>query len=375
MSIYTTPLQFGYFLSLLLALIFLWRAKKEERLSDRFLAALMLILALELQDYTFGFAGINFLWEELNGFPRGVALLYGPVLYFYLRSQTNRQFAFKAKHLWHFLPWACFFAFELAIFLSGPATVARFQAGMYFEAYLLVQTLATWLSYAFYFTKSIRLYRAYRRYALEQFSDQAEVDLRWFKNFLALMIAWVVCRSLMGLGDYIFDWSFYQEWWWNLFLVVAATYAGLHGLIQKQPPALAFQPRVQKAPPPDIALERHKGVVASLEKAMQQERYYLDPELNLKQLAKQTGLNPAELSAALNQSGQGNFNDFVNGWRCAHFIEAFKKGQGQKLTILALALDSGFNSKATFNRAFRKHTGCSPREYFANQKSAPQVAE
>ena len=62
--------------------VFLVRGYREGRLSDTLLGWLMFILAMELQDYTFGFAGINILWDELNGFPRGVSFLFGPVVYF-----------------------------------------------------------------------------------------------------------------------------------------------------------------------------------------------------------------------------------------------------------------------------------------------------
>ena len=95
MSFYTTPLQFGYFFSLLIWLLLLIRGYREQRLSDRMLGWIMFILAMELQDYTFGFAGINFLWSELNGFPRSVSLLFGPMVYFYFLAQTNRSFQLK----------------------------------------------------------------------------------------------------------------------------------------------------------------------------------------------------------------------------------------------------------------------------------------
>ena len=79
MSLYTTPLQIGYFFSLLMWVVFLIRGYREQRLSDKLLGWIMFVLAMELQDYTFGFAGINILWNELNGFPRGVQLRSWPI--------------------------------------------------------------------------------------------------------------------------------------------------------------------------------------------------------------------------------------------------------------------------------------------------------
>ena len=99
MSIYTTPLQFAYFLGLLFFVLLLLRGFKEERLSDKLLAVVLYLLAMEIQDYTFGFSGINILWEELNGFPRHFSLAFPPTVYFYLKAQINREFKFQTKEI------------------------------------------------------------------------------------------------------------------------------------------------------------------------------------------------------------------------------------------------------------------------------------
>ena len=58
-----------------------------------------------------------------------------------------------------------------------------------------------------------------------------------------------------------------------------------------------------------------------------------------------------------------NFNDFVNEKRAEAVITKLKKGEHVENTLLGIALDCGFNSKTTFNRAFKKHTGASPKQY------------
>ena len=58
-----------------------------------------------------------------------------------------------------------------------------------------------------------------------------------------------------------------------------------------------------------------------------------------------------------------NFNDFINNYRVEDVKKAFDKGEHKKTTLLGIAFDCGFNSKATFNRAFKKNTGISPKEY------------
>jgi len=58
-----------------------------------------------------------------------------------------------------------------------------------------------------------------------------------------------------------------------------------------------------------------------------------------------------------------NFNDFINNYRIEAVKTMFLNEEHKKSTLLGIAYDCGFNSKATFNRAFKKHTSCTPKEY------------
>lgn len=69
------------------------------------------------------------------------------------------------------------------------------------------------------------------------------------------------------------------------------------------------------------------------------------------------------MSQIVNQGFNVNFNDYVNSLRIAALIQQLKAGEHHTRTLLALALDCGFNSKSTFNRAFKKLTGLTPLEY------------
>ena len=103
---------------------------------------------------------------------------------------------------------------------------------------------------------------------------------------------------------------------------------------------------------------------------MQGQQAYLDPDLNLPQLASALGWNRNKLSEVVNSGFRQNFNDFVNTYRIAHFKELLRAGHHKQHSFLGLALDSGFNSKATFNRVFRRQTGISPSEFLSSLSNA-----
>jgi len=100
-----------------------------------------------------------------------------------------------------------------------------------------------------------------------------------------------------------------------------------------------------------------------LEIAMLQEKLYRNPELTLSELAAHLGTNPSFLSKIINRIFEKNFNDFVNQYRVMEVKAQLSNPEFAHLTIMSLAYDAGFNSKATFNRAFKKFTGDSPKTY------------
>jgi AraC-like DNA-binding protein len=85
-------------------------------------------------------------------------------------------------------------------------------------------------------------------------------------------------------------------------------------------------------------------------------------------LAQATGSNTALISKVINKGFNQNFNDLVNTLRIDAFKAKVAAGESSKSTLLGLALDCGFNSKATFNRAFKKQTGQTPKEYLMLMK-------
>ncbi|MFY0671990.1 MAG: AraC family transcriptional regulator [Bacteroidia bacterium] len=388
MSIYTTPLQFGYFFSLVLWLVLLVRGYQNQRLSDKLLGWIMFLLAMEMQDYTFGFAGINILWNELNGFPRGVSLLFGPLVYLYFKAQVNRSFNLTRKELIHFLLYGFAFFYEFVFFIQGADAVEWLQNSTLHLVMGYVNLVAMYASYTFYFYKCLVIYKEYRLWSENQFSDTEVIGFAWFRNFVYTMIFWIAFRGIMNIVDAFGNLDFYQDWWWNLALVAVSIYIGLTGISQKQPAKIGFSeisPNKSESTSTDKVniiiskprehetLGEEQRIAQKLEQLMTAQKLYLQPELSLSELARQLKVSTTLLSASINQVMQMNFNDYINSLRIDEFIRLYKNDSAKQYTLLSLALDSGFNSKPTFNRAFKKLKGTSPKAYFENESSAKPI--
>jgi len=378
MSIYQTPLQFGYFLALLFAVLLWLRGWQEERLSDKLLGWILFFLAMEIQDYTFGFSGINILWEKFEGFPRYFHLAFAPTIYFYLKAQINRDFRFKTSHLRHYLFYAIYFSVNIVVFLQGKKAVNTFRTSelSYWLGWL--ETLAIWGSYIYYFYQSLRLYKEYRRWAETQFSDTETISFVWLRNFIYLIIAGEVFKFGWSIADRALgDLPFEQDWWWHLLTVMIICYVGIKGYAQHQPTKLVFteQKSEIKAIPlknepltptnsfPTVPNTDYSEWKPKIEQLFKEQKLYLEPELSLSDLATKLKTNTSVLSAAINQNFGKNFNDFVNEYRVEEVKRQLKDPAYTHLSLLGVALECGFNSKSTFNRAFRKFTGQSPKEF------------
>lgn len=356
MSIYTTPLQFGYFLALAMALRFWVRSYQESRQSDFFMGLLMLLLALEIQDYTFGFAGINILWNELNGIYRNVRLLLWPTLYFYILSQTNTTFKFKLKNGYHYLPWLIVFSVNLYFFIQGKFAVQSFQEEANASWWGSIPRVLTIVSLAYYGYHIRKVFLKYKKWSQNQFSNTDIVSFEWFRNMLYALLIGFSFQFIMITVSNSYDLDFYQDWWWNLALVLVIFYLGVEGYSQFQPAQILMTAHDKVLKDKKIDQE----LVKRLNALIQKEKPFLNPDLTLKELANKLSTNSSELSNTINQTFQKNFNDYINDLRIEEFVTLNKLDENKTFTLEALAYDSGFNSKSTFNRAFKKLRGDAP---------------
>jgi TolB-like protein/AraC-like DNA-binding protein len=105
-----------------------------------------------------------------------------------------------------------------------------------------------------------------------------------------------------------------------------------------------------------------------LNKLMEEEKIFLDPELSLRSLAEHMNLPTNYMSQLLNEGFDQNFSVYINRFRLKHFISRLENDPPHHLTLMTLAYDSGFNSKTVFNTFFKKELGITPKAYWKQLK-------
>ncbi|MGF7217805.1 AraC-like DNA-binding protein/putative flippase GtrA [Spirosoma lacussanchae] len=399
---YSTPLLFGFVQGWVYAILLWIRGRREERLSDILLGWVLIGCSLNIWEYMLGFGGIEVLWRELEFFPRTLGYLFPVLCYFYLKSQTNAEFRFSRRDIWHAVPFLLFVVYHVSVFAMGPAFVSEWQKTVHYPYYVETAEFVIGIGIdILYLYWALQLYRQYQSWIRNQFSEIDTISFRWFRNFMIAMAVTSLFGLIMTLISLAFNLNFWQDWWDELAGVALIYYVSIEGYAQVQvarrltfrnepvpvqaPDAVLVaadtMPMVVSTPaseapdtteartapllPPDLS-ER----LTNLLNYMATEKPYLDPDLSLADLARRLHTNPVLLSQVINTGTGKNFNDFINEYRVDEFKRQVHDPATMHLSFLGLALNCGFNSKATFNRAFRKFTGTSPGEFLNELKKA-----
>ncbi len=379
-----------------------------ETRSDKWLSLFLLLCIFYITPWMIGFAG----WYDTQPYrdilfyvPFQHLYFIGPVIFFYVQSLLNPSFGFRKKEWLHLLPGILYLLFSIVMFVTDKLVLKKY----YFLANGADPDFDTWyqmtgfISMLLYFFLSLRYYSLYKKLMVQVISYADVVMFRWIKNFLLAFLLMLIVRIGFDIRNFIIGSTYESSWWYFLAFALIFYYIAITGYANSIETKIAFQPNLLAYRPAlllnynssnkNIDTETEEAEVINIESVspagesgtteevkgwkeklsylMQSGKAYEDPELSLAQVAKQLQSNPAFISRMVNQGFGINFNDFVNQFRIGVVKEMLNKGEHKKQTLLGIAFECGFNSKATFNRAFKKATGLSPKDWIDKKLSNP----
>lgn len=127
--------------------------------------------------------------------------------------------------------------------------------------------------------------------------------------------------------------------------------------------------QLRVAPPKALMSDAEIDMVIEIfGKGMMEEKWFLNPSLSLRELAENVNVSSNKLSWLLNERIGQNFNEYINSFRLENFKEIALNSANNHLTLLALAYESGFNSKSVFNAFFKKIEGMTPKAWLRSNQ-------
>lgn len=345
-------------IQMLLLSVALWHPLLN-RAANRTLAWLLIVLVGVVTPYTIGFAGFYDRYPWLSFAPFAVPLAIGPLLYGYAHAIAygRRPASFRT----HLSPALAQFAYQATLF-PLPLSVKNHWDAIASPIVAPLFTLAFIVSLAGYGLASLGILRRYRAALAQHRSDDDRLSVRWLgRAVIALLLLLAVSLLYASWDAFIAPLDYFGDMGRYLVIAAIGCYLGIEGWRHA---SLPLAPVPRSAPPVvDVsAPARDWGAEGrAWEVRIREEQWHRDPELSLSSTARLLGTNTTHLSRALNEGLGVNFSTFVAGLRCEDVAAALRAGS--RAELLTLALDAGFGSKATFNRAFRARFGQSPSDY------------
>jgi len=285
--------------------------------------------------------------------------------------------------VWHFLPVVLYVIYRLFIFIydSGQPGFSENQNGILMKRWAMgavgsftgfFNTIQQLLYLAF----SLQLYFVYSKRIKNFFSNTFRLQLNWLRNFLFIYTFLFLYGALQDVVNIsIVELTWIEKWWYQFFSALAVIYIGIKGFFTDTTTlnGLDFNrrenfPNNKIKDMTNLAMKGKASLPTETERQrvmdyMISEKPYLDADLNITDLANSLKMSRSQLSETINLGFGKNFNDFINTYRVDAVKDMLSKNAQRKLSLLGIAYECGFNSKATFNRVFKKITGNSPTDY------------
>lgn len=365
---------------------FLIIQKSRKALHDFILATWLIFLGLFITIYAFYSEELFIRLPHLMNTYISLFLLHGPFLYFYSLSLIQE----KKKILWfknlvHLIP---FFTFNFYLIIayqfskiSENIRIDYINAGNLPVLYVVFLMLIA-ISGPLYIVWTILLLQRHDVHILNNYSFTENITVAWLRRLIIIFgIIWTALIVFAGIHHVMF--LFTRDFCTNglflslsLFVIITGFY-GLKQSVIITPGFVNIKTNISAEKKP-YSTSKLKEEVANdflrkLEEYMFTKKPYLNEKLTLQQLSEEVHIPPHYLSQIINTGFKKNFFDFINEYRIEEVKRKINDPEFKDYSILGIALDSGFNSKTTFNRFFKKITGFSPSEYKKIHSTGPTL--
>jgi len=281
----------------------------------------------------------------------------------------------------------------MPFFFSDPTTKIASLSSQPFTMSWVIERSFWVIVFFFYFGSSYRIINQHQQRIKDVFSNLEKIKLDWLKNLLLvfgviwltaltrflmaygkvgyenkLIVPILLCLTIFIIGGYALRQPELFSDRWDTFLREndrkSVKVDSMGENLQGQPAKVKQGPKYEYSSlnAQDIAI--HKD---NLINYLESEKPYTNPDLKLQDLAHHLGIPSYQLSQIINTEFHQNFYDLINSLRIAEAKHRLIDPTDQHITIIVIANDVGFNSKSTFNTAFKKHTKMTPTQFKKSQ--------
>lgn len=353
---------------LLLGFLLFIKGYHENRFANRWLSLSFVSIGLTLLDSSFFSSGF---YSQYPNYQEVIGLFIFaliPSVYLATCYFVSPDRLFSLKDLLHFLPFFSFAILNIPYFLmSATEKLAVLKLNQtptnVSSIVILIILFLLYSQCVVYWFLSYRLILKHQKDIQKINSSTNLIDLAWLKQMLwglmITLILWIIQDSFLKTIS-ITVWGFFL----SSFYIASFAVSQREIYPYRKEELVGISEIINESLQNEPIEEVSKISTKKLEDLFLTKKPYLEPDLTLPKLAEMMQMTTHELSGLINNGFQKNFYHFINGYRIEECKRILENSKDESVNMLGIAYDAGFNSKTTFNTAFKAYTGVSPTEYY-----------
>lgn len=362
-KLFASLVYFGLFQGVFILSV-LFFGKQNKNSLNGYLVFLIVVVVIGLSGRALLLLGIFGYEPRLITISEFAMFLFGPAFMLFVRSSLEHK-KFSYTDLFHFLPSVFHITYLIVYFIlaSDEVIEGRYASGELIRIVLVLGVLGLMVNISYWIWSWVLLFRFKSKLQSEL---SYVVKFHFLKLFLiaigACLLFWLAIILITYLEYELMARVVYNFVWLGLTLIIL--FIGFYSFTKPELFNIDFADTKEKYAKSKLS---HADIIKlkdELESLMVAKKPYLNKRLLKAELAEMLGVNSPELARLLNEGFGMNFFEFTNYYRIKEFIHLVESGQFPNFTFLAIAEEAGFNSKATFNKAFKEVMGKTPRQYF-----------
>jgi len=348
------------------------------RKANLFQGLLLLSISLAIFEEWLNNTGfiVKVLW--LTNFSEPLNFAFLPLFYFYIRSSLNPD---ERKKVWiHFIPvlfWMFYMVFPFIQpdefkynsyvetkhpewdYLEAVVKISYDPLGL--RAYVNQLSLVQFVAYLG--ASIVILMKRFRSLKQPLFKTDNELLIilrNTTLHFILIIVIWIATKIYFGLQS---DVGNYLVASYVSFMIYATSYQVMNRSDYFKTHSSFFSFPVSKYQKSSLSEEEKEMILKKISKEMEANRYFTNNLASLSGLAKQVNESSHHVSQVINEKLNKNFFDLLAAYRVEYAKKLISDDKEMKLTVEELAEQVGYNSKSSFNIAFKKYTSQTPSEY------------
>jgi AraC-like DNA-binding protein len=350
--------------------IYLIFKKEGKKLGNYFIAIFIMLLAYNVLDFFADFI-FNRWSENITTFLQLFIYLAAPALYLHIKTSLFPNYKIKAKDAWHTLPFLLLLGIVIWLIIveytqGNVSEKTERIIGLIFYAVLYLQTFA-------YLYFSYCQLKKHKEIFYENYSNTNTKRYAYIANLISIVAVLYFLSMVNIFTRWVFHFESFSFISYVVITVVLMLFCWLIILGLRSPELFIDEAKAQPSVKKLVNFNESNSTLNSeaennelvkrVNQYMKKEEPFLDASLTLHTLAQETGISSRELSILINHHLDKHFFDFVNEYRIEKAMELLTNPERKEYTVLEILYEVGFNSKSSFNTAFKKYTGLTPTEY------------